>query len=56
KVVNAAGYGVELLEREKCCGIALMSNGFAAKAIRQGKINLESYRKADGPVLTVSSS
>ena len=56
KVVNAAGYGVQLLEREKCCGIALMSNGFAAKAARQGRINLESIRKADGPVLTVSSS
>ena len=33
-----------------------MSNGFAAKAARQGKVNLESFRKAEGPVLTVSSS
>lgn len=56
KVVNACGYGVSLLEREKCCGIALMSNGFAAKAARQGRINLNSIRKAEGPVLTVSSS
>ena len=56
KVVNAAGYGVKLLEKEKCCGIALMSNGFAAKATRQGRINLDSIRKAEGPVLTVSSS
>jgi glycerol-3-phosphate dehydrogenase subunit C len=56
KVINAAGYGVKLLEKEKCCGIALMSNGFAAKAARQGSINLDSIRKAEGPVLTVSSS
>ena len=56
KVMNAAGYGVHLLDREKCCGIALMSNGFAEKAAKQGRINLESIRKAGEPVLTVSSS
>ena len=59
KVLNAAGYGVHLLEKEKCCGVALMSNGFAAKARRQGELNLASMRKAAAagePVLTCSST
>ena len=28
KVMNALGIGVRLLEKEKCCGVALISNGF----------------------------
>ena len=59
KLLNAAGYGVHLLEKEKCCGVALMSNGFAAKARRQGELNLASMRKAAAagePVLTCSST
>ncbi|MBQ9309847.1 MAG: anaerobic glycerol-3-phosphate dehydrogenase subunit C [Bacteroidales bacterium] len=59
KLVNAAGYGVHLLEKEKCCGVALMSNGFAAKARRQANVNLFSMRKAveaGESVLTVSST
>ena len=59
KLVNAAGYGVHLLEKEKCCGVALMSNGFAAKARRQANVNLSSMRKAveaGESVLTVSST
>jgi len=59
KVMNAAGYGVHLLEKEKCCGVALMSNGFADQARKQGKVNLASMRKAVSagePVLTTSST
>ena len=59
KVLNAAGYGVHLLEKEKCCGVALMSNGFADKARSQGEVNLTSIRKAVAagePVLTTSST
>ena len=59
KLANAAGYGVHLLDKEKCCGVALMSNGFAAKARSQAKINIASMRKAVNAgelVLTTSST
>ena len=59
KVMNAAGYGVHLLEKERCCGVALMSNGFADKARKQGELNIASMRKAVAagePVLTTSST
>ena len=59
ELMNALGYGVHLLEEEKCCGVALMSNGFADKARKQGEVNLASIRKAVAagePVLTTSST
>lgn len=59
RVMNAAGLGVQLLEKEKCCGVALISNGFIEKAKRQGKVNIDSIRKvvAKGiPVLATSST
>ena len=59
KVVNAAGYGVHLLEKERCCGVALVANGFAKQAARQAKVNISSMEKAVAkgePVLTTSSS
>lgn len=60
KVMNALGFGVQLLEKEKCCGVALISNGFINQAKRQAKINVASIRKASGaqgmPVLTTSST
>ena len=59
ELMNALGYGVHLLEKEKCCGVALMSNGFADKARKQGEVNLASIRKAVAagePVLTTSST
>lgn len=59
KVMNAIGYGVQLLEKEKCCGVALISNGMPKQAKKQGEINMASMRKAisDGrPVLTTSST
>jgi glycerol-3-phosphate dehydrogenase subunit C len=31
KVMNAIGYGVHLLEKEKCCGVALISNRMEAE-------------------------
>ena len=57
KIMNAIGYGVNLLEKEKCCGVALISNGFKNQAIKQANLNLGSIRKAVGrgePVLTTS--
>lgn len=60
KVMNALGFGVQLLEKEKCCGVALISNGFIDQAKRQAKINVASIRKAAGeqgmPVLATSST
>ena len=59
KIMNAIGYGVDLLEREKCCGVALISNGFKEQALKQAQINLDSIRKAVSQgqrVLTTSST
>ncbi len=60
KVMNAVGYGVHLLEKEKCCGVALISNGLIGQAKRQAQLNTDSIRKsvADDkrPVLTTSST
>ena len=46
KVANALGYGVQLLEKEKCCGVALISNGFVKQATKQAVSNLKYIRKA----------
>lgn len=46
RVMNALGYGVHLLDREKCCGVALISNGLIDQARRQAEINLDSVRKS----------
>lgn len=59
KIMNAVGIGVNLLEKEKCCGVALISNGFKDKAQKQAETNLESIRKAvhrGEKVLTTSST
>ena len=56
RLMNACGYGVKLLEKEKCCGVALIANGFGDQAKKQAKINLESIGKADTEVLTTSST
>lgn len=46
KVMNALGIGVQLLEKEKCCGVPLISNGLIDKARRQGEVNISSIRKS----------
>ena len=60
KVMNAAGYGVQLLDKEKCCGVALISNGFIDQAKRQAETNLSSIRQAvlekKIPVIATSST
>jgi glycerol-3-phosphate dehydrogenase subunit C len=59
KIMNAVGYGVHLLEKEKCCGVALIANGLSSQAKRQGTVNLDSIRKSEmagRPVLTTSST
>ncbi|STI33865.1 anaerobic glycerol-3-phosphate dehydrogenase subunit C [Escherichia coli] len=36
KVLNAMGTGVQLLSKEKCCGVPLIANGFTDKARKTG--------------------
>ena len=58
KVCNALGYKVNLLEGEKCCGVALVANGMASKAKKNGKNNVAAIEKASagGQVKTVATS
>ncbi|MBR2962010.1 MAG: anaerobic glycerol-3-phosphate dehydrogenase subunit C [Alistipes sp.] len=59
RVMNAIGYGVHLLKKEKCCGVALISNGFIKQAKRQALSNIKSIREATAagePVLATSST
>lgn len=60
KVMNACGYGVHLLEKEKCCGVALIANGQPKQARRQGVSNMKAVRKSlsnnDLAVVTTSST
>ena len=60
KVMNAIGYGVHMLEKEQCCGVALIANGLYKQAKRQATVNTASIRQAAGTnrstVLTTSSS
>lgn len=46
KIMNALGYGVNLLEKEKCCGVAKIANKCINEAKRDGAINLSSIRKS----------
>ncbi len=59
KILNAVGYGVLPLEKEKCCGVAKIANKLISRAKNDAKINLESIRKAvkaGMPVLATSST
>lgn len=60
KIMNAIGYGVHLLEKEKCCGVALISNGLIKQATSQAKHNISSIMKSviekKMPVITTSST
>ena len=59
KVLNALGVGVQLLEKEKCCGIAMITNGMKVEATRNANHNVSALAKAVDKglmVLTTSSS
>ncbi|WP_373766707.1 anaerobic glycerol-3-phosphate dehydrogenase subunit GlpC [Glaesserella sp.] len=45
-VFNAMDIGVVLLEKEKCCGLPLMVNGFPERAKQQATFNLHQLEKA----------
>ena len=61
KILNAVGYGVELLDDEKCCGVALIANGLYDQARRHARKNLDAMRRATASlkqykVITTSST
>ena len=60
RVLNALGTGVQLLDKEKCCGVPLIANGFMDKARKQARSNTHSLRQAivekSLPVLATSST
>lgn len=60
KVMNAFSIGVQLLEKEKCCGVALISNGLINQAKKQARTNINSIRKSvlekKMPVIATSST
>ena len=59
KVMNALGIGVQLLDKEKCCGVALIANGMSKKAAKNAKHNVDVLQKAVDAglkVLTTSST
>lgn len=60
RVLNALGIGVQLLEKEKCCGVALISNGLIKQARRQARVNMKFIRASvlddKLPVLGTSST
>lgn len=60
QVMNAMGIGVQLLSKEKCCGVPLIANGFFDKARKQAQSNVTALREAISskglPVLATSST
>ncbi len=46
EALNALGVGVDLLDKERCCGVAKISNRLVKDATRDAKINLASMRAA----------
>ena len=59
KVMNALGVGVQLLDKEKCCGVALIANGMAKQAAKHADKNIRAIQAAVDKglnVLTTSST
>lgn len=57
KVLNALGVGVQLLDGEKCCGVALISNRITGKAKKNAVHNVEVLGKAvDAGLKVVTTS
>ena len=60
KVMNALGIGVMLLDDERCCSIAMISNGLAKTAARNARHNVKVMEKAvettGAPIIGASST
>ena len=46
KVLNALGVGVQLLNKEKCCGVAMIVNGMSADATKNARHNISIISEA----------
>lgn len=57
-LLNAAGIGIRLLDRERCCGVAKIANRLINEAVRDASINLRAMRKAltDGAEAVIATS
>lgn len=58
-VMNAFGYGVHLIDGERCCGVAKIANGMINAATRDAKINMGAFRKSVSEgrdIITVSTT
>lgn len=58
-VMNAFGYGVNLIEGERCCGVAKIANGMIEAATRDARTNMDKFRsavKAGREIVTVSTT
>ena len=60
KVMNALGIGVELLDDERCCSIAMVSNGLIKAATKNARHNVDIMEKAvettGAPIVGASST
>lgn len=60
RVFNALNIGVQLLDKETCCGVALIANNFTERAKKQATTNIETLTQAiiekNIPVITTSST
>lgn len=55
-VMNALGFGVKLLDKEKCCGVAMISAGLFDQARKHAHHNLAAIAKADGEMVLTTST
>jgi len=60
KVMNAMGIGVQIFDKEKCCGVPLIASGFHEKARKNALTNIDNFEKAtqklDVPILSTSAT
>ncbi|OCH19583.1 anaerobic glycerol-3-phosphate dehydrogenase subunit GlpC [Aliivibrio logei] len=60
KVMNNMHIGVQLLDKEKCCGVPLIANGYHKKAQKNAEFNVANLEAAierrDVPILSTSST
>ena len=58
-VMNAFGIGVQLIDGERCCGVAKIANGMIGAAVRDARINVRAFEKSvkEGrDIVTVSTT
>ncbi|MBR1872261.1 MAG: anaerobic glycerol-3-phosphate dehydrogenase subunit C [Bacteroidales bacterium] len=55
KVMNALGWGVQLAD-EKCCGVAMISNGLWKQAARHARHNVKVLSKPGLPIVATAST